>query len=173
MIDENLKNQYKSIKAPEGLKVRVMAECGNVQVKKSKKPVYKYVQVIAACLVVCFFMGFVGMGMTSSTVYLDGKVYMGEEITLQQSASNPAIQRAAINSNQVIEIDAKIQTRISLSTGEFTLVNSETGETIYSGNEYSVKGKVIIQVSLAQGESAELKLENILSSRTISLESNN
>ncbi len=173
MIDENLKNQYKSIKAPESLKARVMADCENAQVQKSKKPAYKYIQVIAACLVACLCIGFVGMGMVSSTVYLNGEIYMGEEIALEQNVPSPAMQRAIVNGGQVIEIDAKLETKISISAGEFTLLDSETGEMIYSGNEYSVKGKVIVQVSLKDGENAELQLQNILSSRTISLENSN
>ena len=172
MIDESLKNQYKSIKAPESLKSRIMADCENAQAPKSPKTAYKYIQVIAACLVACLCIGFVGMSMSSSTVYLNGEVYMGDEIALEQNVPSPAMQRAAVIGGQVIEVDAKLETKISISAGEFTLLDSETSEIIYSGNEYSVKGKVIIEVSLIDGENAEITLQNILSSRTISLENN-
>ena len=97
---------------------------------------------------------------------------MGDEIALEQNVPSPAMQRAAVIGGQVIEVDAKLETKISISAGEFTLLDSETSEIIYSGNEYSVKGKVIIEVSLIDGENAEITLQNILSSRTISLENN-
>lgn len=168
MIDKNLKNQYKSIKAPADLKDRILETAEGTAPVSSKKRAYKYAQLIAACLVAVLCIGFVGAGLTSNTVYLDGKAFYGEEISVE-SVAEQSISRAAFNAGQLIEIDARLETKISLSNGEFTLTDCETGAHIYTGNEYSVKGKINFKVDLPDGESGELKLQNILSQREITL----
>ncbi len=168
MIDRNLKNQYKSIKAPADLKDRILETEEGTAPVSSKKRAYKYAQLIAACFVAVLCIGFVGAGLTSSTVYVDGKAFYGEAISVEGEASQ-IVSRATINAGRVIEIDARLETNISLSNGEFTLTDCETGAHVYTGNEYSVKGKVNLKVDLPQGESGELKLQNILSEREITL----
>lgn len=171
MISENDKKQYKSIKAPADLKARVMADCQNAGIKKPDKTAYKYISVVAACLLAVFVIGFVAMGMSSSVVYVDDAVYFGEKIMVNEPVQTASLQRTA--KSQKIEIDANIETEISISNGEFTLLDAQTLEHIYSGNKYSVTGKVIIQISLNEGEKAVLTLENILSGREISVENSN
>ena len=191
MISENDKKQYKNTKAPSGLKERIANDIQmleNEQDKRSNtmfgsnaspKPLTpdssrltkKAIQVVAACLLVVFFIGFVAMGMSSSVVYVDDAVYFGEKITVKEPVQTASLQRTA--KSQKIEIDANIETEISISKGEFTLLDAQTLEHIYSGNKYSVTGKVIIQISLNEGEKAVLTLENILSGREISVENSN
>lgn len=168
MIDSNLKNQYKSKKAPDDLKDRILESAESSSQKNSKKSFYKYAQLIAACLVAVLCIGFVGAGITSSTVYLDGKPFYGEQISVEDEAAQ-GVSRASLNAGQLIEIDLKLETKISISNGEFTLTDCETGEHIYTGNEYSHKGKVNLKVELPYGESGELTLQNILSEREITL----
>lgn len=169
MIDKNLKNQYKSIKAPADLKDRILEATEATAPVSSKKRAYKYAQLIAACLVAVLCIGFVGAGLTSNTVYLDGNAFYGESISVE--AVQAGISRAALGDSQLIEIDARLETKISLSNGEFTLTDCETGAHIYTGNEYSVKGKVNFKVELPDGESGVLTLKNILSEREITLKS--
>ena len=170
MIDSNLKNQYKSKKAPADLKERILESAEGSSQKNSKNSFYKYAQLIAACLVAVLCIGFVGAGLTSSTVYLDGKPFYGEQISVENEATQ-GVSRSSLNAGQLIEIDLKIETKISLSNGEFTLTDCETGEHIYTGNEYSVKGKVNFKVDLPDGESGVLTLKSILSEREITLKS--
>lgn len=131
----------------------------------------KVIQVVAACLLVVFMTAFVGAGLYSSPVYVNGESFYGEKITLKNEPA-PAVHRANSQNGQIIEIDANIETEISISNGDFALLDGETLEQIYSGNKYSVKGKVIIQISSASGEKAVLRLQNILSEREIILENN-
>lgn len=168
MIDSDLKNQYKSKKAPADLKERILESAESSSQKSSKKSFYKYAQIIAACLIAVLCIGFVGAGLTSSTVYLDGKPFHGEQISVEKEASQ-GVSRASLNTGQLIEIDLKTETKISLSNGEFTLIDCETGAHIYTGNEYSHKGKVNLKVELPYGESGVLTLQNILSEREITL----
>ena len=117
MIDKNLKNQYKSIKAPADLKDRILETTEAIAPANSKKRAYKYAQLIAACIVAVLCIGFVGAGLTSSTVYVDGNVFYGEAISVERVAQQ-SISRAAFNAGQLIEIDARLETKISLSSGE-------------------------------------------------------
>ena len=181
MISENEKNKYQSIKAPQELKKRIendiqklQTESVNEQSKQSntmfggdaspKFQIKKIASAIAACILVVFMVGFVGVGMNSAPVYLNGEVFYGEEINLPQSSM---VQRASVDGGKVIEIDCRFETKLSAENGEFTLTDRETGEVIYTGNEYSVKGKVLISVSVPEGEKTVLKLQNILSEREI------
>ena len=84
MIDKNLKNQYKSIKAPADLKDRILEATEATAPVSSKKRAYKYAQLIAACLVAVLCIGFVGAGLTSSTVYVDGNAFYGEAISVEK-----------------------------------------------------------------------------------------
>lgn len=191
MISENDKKQYKNTKAPSGLKERIANDIQMLENEQDKRSntifgsnaspklrtpdssrlTKKAIQVVAACLLVVFFIGFVAMGMSSSVVYVDDAVYFGEKITVKEPVQTTSLQRTA--KSQKIEIDANIETEISISKGEFTLLDAQTLEHIYSGNKYSVTGKVIIQISLNEGEKAVLTLENILSGREISVENSN
>ena len=170
MIDKNLKNQYKSIKAPADLKDRILEATEATAPVSSKKRAYKYAQLIAACLVAVLCIGFVGAGLTSSSVYVDGNIFYGEAISVEK-VSQHSVSRAAFNVGQLIEIDTRLETKISLSNGEFTLTDCETGAHVYTGNEYSVNGKVNFKVDLPDGESGVLTLKNILSEREITLKS--
>jgi ABC-type hemin transport system ATPase subunit len=170
VLSDSDKKKYQSIKAPESLKARVMADCQSGTVKKTKRTVNKYVQVIAACLLVVFVIGFVGAGKSSSTVYLNGDVFNGEKIILEQSSTEDAVQRATFSSRQVVEINARFTTEVSVSGGQFTLTDVQTGEQIYSGNKYSVKGKVLIEIHLEEGDKGVLTLENIFGKKEISVQ---
>ncbi len=168
MINENEKNKYHSIKAPEELKQRIANDIQNIQPSQKKKSSRRIIQTIAACILVAFVVGFVGVGMNSSTVYLNGETFYGEEINLPQASM---VQRASVDGGQVVEIDCRFETKLSAENGEFTLTDIETGEVIYTGNEYSVKGKVLVSVSVPEGEKTVLKLQNILSEREITFSS--
>lgn len=170
MINETDKNQYKSIKAPKELKQRILCDSENI-VPQKKTNTRKYIQLVAACLVAVFCIGFVGVGLTSSTVYVNDKAFYGEKITLKNEPAL-AMHRAHSQESQRIEIDAKIETDVSISYGEFTLLDSQTGEEIYTGNEYSVKGRVVVMVNTPLGEKSVLKLQNLLSEREIVFETN-
>ncbi len=164
MISENEKNKYQSIKAPEELKQRIANDIKNIQPSEKKKSNRRIIEAIAACILVVFMVGFVGVGINSAPVYLNGEVFYGEEINLPQSSM---VQRASVDGGKVIEIDCRFETKFSAENGEFTLTDRETGEVIYTGNEYSVKGKVLVSVSVPEGEETILKLQNILSEREI------
>jgi hypothetical protein len=169
MISENEKNKYQSIKAPEELKQRIANDIKNIQPSQNKKSNHRIIETIAACVLVAFVVGFVGVGMNSSTVYLNGETFYGEEINLPQSSM---VQRASVVGSQVVEIDCRFETKISAENGEFTLLDYKTGEEIYTGNQYSVEGKVVIAVNVPEGEKTILKLQNILSEREIAFNSN-
>ena len=188
MISENEKNKYQSVKAPHELKKRIENDIQKLQTesvnKQSKRSstmfgsnvspkflipnssfqIKKIASAIAACILVVFMVGFVGVGMNSAPVYLNGEVFYGEEINLPQPSM---VQRASVDGGKVIEIDCRFETKLSAENGEFTLTDRETGEVIYTGNEYSVKGKVLVSVSVPEGEKTVLKLQNILSEREI------
>ena len=169
MFNEIDKKQYKSIKAPGELKNRIYADIQNV-VPTTKSNAMKYVRIVAACLVVVLCTAFVATGLKSSTVYLNDKAFYGESIVLSENVPSLATSRAKSNDLQTIEISTIIETEISIDNGKFTLFDSETGEQIYKGNKYSLKGRVVIQVELSQEEKAVLTLRNILSERKIALE---
>ena len=169
MISENEKNKYQSIKAPEELKQRIANDIKNIQPSQKKKSSHRIIQTIAACILVAFVVSFVGVGMNSSTVYLNGETFYGEQINLPQASM---VQRASVVGNQVVEINCRFETKISAENGEITLFDCETGEEIYTGNEYSVKGKVVIVVDVPEGEKTVLKLQNLLYEREITFNSN-
>ena len=169
MISENEKNKYHSIKAPEELKQRIANDIKNIQPSQKKKSSHRIIQTIAACILVAFVVGFVGVGMNSSTVYLNGETFYGEEINLPQASM---VQRASVVGSQDVEINCRFETKISAENGKFILFDCETGEEIYTGNEYSVKGKVVVAVDVPKGEKTVLKIQNLLSVREITFNNN-
>ncbi len=170
MINEKDKKEFKGIRAPETLKARILEDCENVTVAE-KNYTRKYIQIIAACLLVVFTASFFGVGLYSAPVYVNGDMHFGKELSLNSYEPSLAMQRG-YNKNQLIEVDANFETEISLIGGEFTLLDSRTGEEIYSGNKHSVKSKVIIQINSIDGEEAVLNIQNIFSGKEIILKNN-
>ncbi len=152
--------KYRSIKAPESLKGRVMElETEN----KKRFNVYKFAQ-IAACLMLVCVLGFAGMNTIPAKVNYNG-IIAENEIYLSDSGIAVASVRSAQISNE-IEINALLFSNIKISGGYFEVINNRNGEIIYSGNDYLASGKTILRV-YPENESAVLTLSRLFFERDI------
>ncbi len=165
MFDEKEIAEFQSLKAPAGLRMKVLADC-----QKKKKSIYKYIQTVAASLAVFLIAGFVWAKSTDAIIYVNDEKFRGKTMVISQVEPNTVAYRNMNGENSNIEISARRNTKLSLSNGEMLVYSVETGELLFSGREYSVKGNVAIQVNLEEGEDATLDISAFLSHRQIHIE---
>lgn len=169
MFEENDIEKYRQIKAPEELKARVLSDC--TETSSRKTVIYKRITVMAACLVMLVAAGFVCKSKLSANIYVNGDKFSGNELTVYNDNLNIASQRNVDECEYNIEINARIKTKISISNGEFLIWNAENDEFLFSGDEYTAKGKIMIKIDLDEGELAILKIKNLFFNKEIQIKS--
>ncbi len=158
MFKESEIKAYKSIKAPESLKEKVLG-C-NTAVKKTKNTVYKQITVLAACLVLVFSIGFAGIKTTVPSIYVGNAEISGDTVYVLQGDISLASSRSANVDNRIVKIDSVLNTTVTIENGSFDVISQNTGNSVFSGKEYSAKGKVTILINVNKGEKAVLTVSN-------------
>lgn len=174
MFEEKDIESYQAIKAPKELKEKVLSECQyRTQNKVSHTNFYKSITAVAVCFVMIVTSCFIWAKTSSVNVYFNDSKFSGSKISVCSNDLNTVSQRNIDESNNGIELNAKLRTDISISNGMFHVWDIEKGELLFSGKNYSVKGKVLIQFDLIEGESAILSISNDFFDKKIKVSSKN
>ncbi len=174
MFDKTDIEEYQSVTAPDGLRMRVMNTYDKGKVTNIS--LYKTIMVVAASLVLVISAStFAGMKVGNISIEMNGKALSANPT---QIADNGIAMVAAFcespseQTNVAMEIDSFLKTVITVTGGEINVFDSETGELLYTGSEYVTKEKVLIDwcVDSADAASFEMNIKNALRSETLSLD---
>ncbi len=164
MFSQSEIKAYKEIKAPDSLKEKLLT--GNSIKSSHKKPVYKQLLTIAACVVLVFSVGFAGVKINIPSVYIGGSKLNGNEAHISQS--DIMLARSFEKSN-VIAINSVLNADISIENGTFNVLFENAEDNILSIKNYSAKGEINIQVNAEAGEKVVLIIKSPLHTEKITL----
>ena len=146
MFDKTDIEAYQSVKAPGGLKERVMSTYDKGKVTNIS--LYKTIMVVAASLVLVISAStFAGMKVGNISIEMNGKELSANPTKLTDNGLAMVAAFCDSPSEQTtvaMEIDSFLKTVITVTGGEINVFDSGTGELLYTGNEYETKEKVLI-----------------------------
>lgn len=143
MFSDKQKQSWQNVKAPSGLfeKIETAVDTQTARPRTFKRIAFP---LIAASLLFVFAAVFI-MGRTSSVdVYLNDVLLTQNAQVLDLSHEPMTLSRSAVPTSSVkLTVDSDSETVIKTENGEFSVL-TESGDVIFSGNEYTLKEKSIL-----------------------------
>lgn len=163
MFEKSTIEAYRQVKAPDGLKERVVSNASAENADANIKRLYKTLSLMAACLVLIFSVAAFGNQNRVSIMY-DGEKLTGSPVSVISGHSGEAgivllgleaEKEAEVKGRGIskeicipLELHADKEMTISVSAGELVVFDAETGESLSGGTAYQ-------QMDAGYAESAE------------------
>lgn len=178
MFDKKDVEEYRSITPSKELKERVLAMYDNNAKAKVKPAFYKQLALIAACIVIVVAAsGFAVADMSKIDLYTNGELISQSPVALTDNANGLVPARSASVDDIVIQLEAKafFESEISVSQGELSVFDAETGDLLACGEKCTVKGNVSVRWNMETNNTspAEMTVSNIFSQKVFVVEADN
>lgn len=170
MFEKSTIEAYRQVKAPDGLKERVVSNASTENTDANIKRLYKTLSLMAACLVLIFSVAafenqnrvsimYGGEKLTGSPVSVisghsdeAGTALLGLEAEKEAEVKGRGISKEICIS---LELHADREMTISVSAGELVVFDAETGESLSGG---IASGTVMLDWYVECGQEAKLYL---------------
>ncbi|MBE5928827.1 MAG: hypothetical protein E7267_05595 [Lachnospiraceae bacterium] len=168
MFDKEHIEAYQQIKAPDSIRERL-----SEREEKNAKSGFDFSRLrsYAACLVMVILAGFIIYTGYTPSMNIDTAVLSDGKMLLSQNGVSAASARSIQPADSYhIELDAKDGADIAISCGQLYVWDTETGELLFCGREYSAKGNVALNIDLEGNEKAILSVDGPFYHKKIDVE---
>jgi hypothetical protein len=158
MFDQKEVAAYRSISAPDSLRDKVLSSCANMAPKKRNPREYmRMVSSIAACFVLVAVLAVFGaQSYGHVSVSLSGEKLREDQSMIYHSpisAQVASMYREREGTAVLFEFDG--HAALSVSDGVMAIVDADTQDILYTGTEYAIDGKTLVNWTVHADDTAK------------------
>ena len=171
------KEIYKSIKAPDELRSKVLLRCEAKAERRNRLISFRRAALPAVCLVLLVTALAVTQLFRSPSVYCNGQKIGAEPVTVSSAdvdIGEPALARTAASVSFRLEFDAASDTEVAVGAGRLVYSDQSGAERVYITTEAVFSGKFYAtwEIDFSElSDKAELTVSSMLQTHTYTLTS--